>query len=203
MASLELGELPGTPRLCQEPVFQTCGKESPYLQVIRNPPDLILDRHVAMLLQLAAERVFLKRNTEFSLLDGNISNHILVGKVAVHAQESVQGLEEQDVIARKSIILDELAINHFSNTPTLEALDVAQPHRVRHTRLGEVFVKNPEEMAKSKSDVLEVVQARYLVVLLEADEGTNHFIVNRESLTKLLEAGSDFKGVIHTKISKL
>lgn len=60
-----------------------------YLHVIQNLPALSLDLHVAMLLQLVAERVLLQCNAEFSLVDGNISKHILVGEVAVQTQESV------------------------------------------------------------------------------------------------------------------
>lgn len=90
-------------------------------------------------------------------------------------------MEEQDLIGRQSI-LDELVLDYSSHTPTLEALNVAQPYRARYARLGEVFVKHPEQMAKSKSDVLEMSQAQYLVVLFEADDGMDHFVVNRESL---------------------
>lgn len=102
------------------------------------------------------------------------------------------------MIARKSIIFDELTINHSFNTPALEALDVAQPHGARYTGLEEVFVKYQEDMAKSKTDVLEVAHTRYLVVLLEADDGTNHLIIDRESLNALLEAEQIFQRRLYT-----
>jgi hypothetical protein len=62
-------------------------------------------------------------------------------------------LEEQDVIPRQPIVFDELAVDHSSYTPALETLDVTQPYRVRHTRLGEVIIEDKEEVANSRGDI--------------------------------------------------
>jgi len=96
--------------------------------MINNLPNLILNVCIALVLQLITKRMFLQRKTKFSLMDGDVSNHILVSKVAVHAQESVERLEEQDVVARQPIIFDELAIDCSADTPALETLDIAQPY---------------------------------------------------------------------------
>lgn len=154
--------------------------------------DLDLDFRVTWILQLVAERMFLKRNAKFSLVAGDVSDEILVGEIVIHPQESVERLKEQNVVARKPIVFDKLAVDHFSHTPALESLDVAQPNRSRYTRLGQVFVKNPEEVAKSNCDVLQVVCTRCSVALIEADNGTNHLIINRKCLESLLMAKQEF-----------
>jgi len=86
------------------------------------------------------------------------------------------------VVAGKSIVFDEFAVDHFRKTPALETLDVAQPHRLRHARLGKVLIKDLEEMAKSESDIPEVVYARCFVVFIETDDGMDHLIVDWERL---------------------
>lgn len=155
------------------------------------------------ILQLVAKRVFLKRSAKFSLVDGNVSDKILVWEIVIHTQESVERLKEQNVVARKPIIFDKLAIDHSSHPPALESLDVAQPNRSRYTRLGQVFVKYPEEVAKSDCDVLQVVCTRCRVVLIEADNGTNHLVINRKCLERLLMAKRElfYRRLGHTKIS--
>lgn len=160
--------------------------------MLYNLSHLFLDCHVTLILQLVTERVFLKRNAEFSLVDRNVSSEILIGEVAVHAQESVERLKEQNVVARKPIIFDELAIDHPSHTPGLKPLDVAQPNRSRHTRLGHVFIKTPKEMAKFSSDVVQVVRTPHIVVLLEADNGTNHVVINWKGLERLSTAAKEY-----------
>lgn len=37
-------------------------------------------------------------------------------------------------------------------------------------------------------DVLEVVHARHLIVFLEADDSTDHLIINRESLERVVRS---------------
>lgn len=159
--------------------------------MIDNLLDLNLDCHVTGILQLVAERVFLKRNAKFSLVDGNVSDEVLVGEVAVHTQKSVERLKEQNMVARQFIVLDELVVDHSSHTPALEPLDVAQPNRLRHRRLGQVVVENLEEMAKFNRDVLQVVCTRCGVVLLEADNGTNHLVINRRGLEKIINGSRE------------
>ena len=76
-------------------------------------------------IQFVAETMLLERDAQFSLVDGNVSNHVLVGEIAIHARESIHRLEEQDVVAGQTIISDVVAVSHLADTPHLETLDVS------------------------------------------------------------------------------
>ena len=69
--------------------------------------------------------MFLQGKTELPLVNRNIPDHVLVCKVAIQAQESVQSLKEQNVVPRKSVIFNELSVDLPPNAPALEALNVS------------------------------------------------------------------------------
>jgi len=60
-----------------------------YLQVIDDLSDFFLNRNIFFPIELVAETVLLERDAQFSLIDENVSLHILVGEIAIHAQESI------------------------------------------------------------------------------------------------------------------
>lgn len=124
--------------------------------MIYNLLDLFLDPFFFRSLQLIPEAILLHGKTEFSLPGGDVPIHVLIGEVPVQAQESVESLEEENVVPRETVVLDEFAVDELADTPSLETLNVAEPYRMSNAGFSEVVVEDAEEMAEAESDGFEV-----------------------------------------------
>lgn len=108
--------------------------------------------------------------------------HGLFSQIVIHTEKGIQGLEEENVVARQPIVFDELAIDHAADAPALESLYVAEPHGARDAGVMHAVVEGREQLTQAPVDIIQVLNTGVYVACFMACDCANHLAVYRKGL---------------------
>lgn len=66
-----------------------------------------------VIIDFGPKRVVPKSDAEFSLVYGNVTNVVFFAEIRWQPKEGIQCLEEENMVARYSIVFDELSVRYL------------------------------------------------------------------------------------------